>query len=160
MKRTWEINVNGTIHKIEYKAGWGVKLLVDGQKHKLRSQNVWINMIDYPISIDDEEIRLVVIGKETDLAVNGVYVSNGEKYTPLEKMPSNVNVFIAISVIGGLIAGGWLCAMIGILFGQVYAKKGLAGDKKGLIWAFVGCTAVQFAYFVVAVALNILTNMV
>lgn len=155
MKRTWEINVNGTNHKIEYKTGWGVKLLVDGQTYKLRSQNAWITMIDYPILIDGEEIRLVVIGKEIDLAVGGVYVGSGEGYTPLERMPKKVNVFIGISVIGGLVLCGWLCALIGILFGQVYAKKGLEGNKKGLIWSFVGCTAIQLLYFVVVVLLQV-----
>ena len=30
-------------------------------------------MVDYPIMIDDTEIRVVAIGNKVDLAVNGVY---------------------------------------------------------------------------------------
>lgn len=155
MKKTWEINVNGTVHKIEYKAGFGVKVLVNGEKYKAKSQNIWVNMIDFPIQIDGEEIRVVVIGNKADLAVNGVYVGSGEQYMPLEKMPSSVNVFIAISVIGGLVLCGWIGMLIGILFSTVYAKKGLQGNKKGLIGAFAGCTAIQLVWFVVAVFLNV-----
>lgn len=160
MKKTWEVNVNGTVHKIEYTAGFGTKIIVNGQKYKVKSQNWFLNMIDYPIQIDGEELRVVAIGKNVDLAVNGVYVGSGENYTPLNKVPGIANVFIGISCIGGLVLCGWLGMLVGILFSSLYAKKGLEGNKKALIGSFIGCTAIQLAWFVVAVFLQVAAAMI
>lgn len=73
MTKKWEVTVNGTNNVIEYKAGFGAKILVNGQAYKVKSQNWWVMMVDYPIMIDDTEIRVVAIGNKVDLAVNGVY---------------------------------------------------------------------------------------
>ena len=72
MTKKWEVTVNGTNNVIEYKAGFGAKILVNGQAYKVKSQNWWVMMVDYPIMIDDTEIRVVAIGNKVDLAVNGV----------------------------------------------------------------------------------------
>lgn len=92
MTKKWEVTVNGTNNVIEYKAGFGAKILVNGQAYKVKSQNWWVMMVDYPIMIDDTEIRVVAIGNKVDLAVNGVYQGSGEQYQPLHKTPTMCNV--------------------------------------------------------------------
>lgn len=44
MTKKWEVTVNGTNNVIEYKAGFGAKILVNGQAYKVKSQN-WFVMI-------------------------------------------------------------------------------------------------------------------
>lgn len=151
MKKTWNVNVNGTVHTVEYKAGFGAKVLVNGQTYKVKSQNWFINMIDYPIQIDDAQLHVVAIGNKVDLAVNGIYLGSGEDYKPLDKMPSFVNVFIGISCIGGLLLNGVLSMCIGILFSALYVKQGLKQNTKGVVGAFVGCTLIQLVLFVAVV---------
>ena len=119
MTKKWEVTVNGTNNVIEYKAGFGAKILVNGQAYKVKSQNWWVMMVDYPIMIDDTEIRVVAIGNKVDLAVNGVYQGSGEQYQPLHKTPTMCNVFIGISCIAGFLLCGWLGLLIGALFGTV-----------------------------------------
>ena len=50
MTKKWEVTVNGTNNVIEYKAGFGAKILVNGQAYKVKSQNWWVMMVDYPRS--------------------------------------------------------------------------------------------------------------
>ena len=141
MKKMWDVNVNGTVHKIGYKRRG--KIMVNGEEYKAKSMNWWVHMVDYPIRIEDTEIRVVAIGNKVDLAVNGVYLGSGEKYTPLHKMPVMANVFMGISCVGGFLLCGIIGMMIGVLFSILYAKKGLEGNKNALIGAFVGCTVIQ-----------------
>ncbi len=145
MKKAWDVTVNGTVHKVEYRAGFGVKILVNGNAYKTRSQNWFINMIDYPITIDGAEIRIVAIGNKIDLAVNGRYLGSGEEYVPLNKMPVMGNVFMGISIIGGFLMTKWLGFLIGVLFSFLYASLGLKGKNGAMIGAFVGCVLIQVA---------------
>ena len=101
MKRAWDVNVNGVTHSVEYRAGFGTKVIVNGKVYRAKSQNWFVNMVDYPITIDGAEIRVVAIGNKVDLAVNGRYLGSGEEYIPLHTMPVIANVFIGISTIGG-----------------------------------------------------------
>lgn len=144
MSKAWDVNVNGTTHQVEYKPG---KLIVNGQKYKVKSQNWFVNMVDYPITIDGVEIRVVAIGNKVDLAVNGVYLGSGEQYVPLNKMPAIANVFIGISCVAGFLLCGWLGLLIGVLFSVLYARMGLTGKTGAVVGAFVGCTAIQVIIF-------------
>jgi len=148
MKRTWDVNVNGVVHTIQYKAGFGVKVVVNGQTYKTKSQNWFVNMVDYPVVIDGAELRVVAIGNKVDLAVNGVYLGSGEKYVPVHKMPAVANVFIGITCIGGFLCTKWLGLCIGILFSTLIAKQGLKGNKGAMIGAFVGSIAVQIVLLI------------
>ena len=102
MTKKWEVTVNGTNNVIEYKAGFGAKILVNGQAYKVKSQNWFVMMVDYPITIDDTELRVVVIGNKVDLAVNGVYQGSGEQYQPLHKTPTICNVFFGNQLYRGI----------------------------------------------------------
>ncbi len=144
MKKSWNVNINGTSHLIEYKAGLGIKVLVDGKTHKLKTQNWFINLIDHPIMLDGTELRVVAIGNKVDLAVNGLYQGSGERYIPLNKVPSISNTLIAVSSILGFLLCGLIGMLIAVLFGQFYVKNGLEGKTGAVICSFIGCTAIQF----------------
>lgn len=85
MKKTWSFtDMNGAEHSIVYKNGFGNKLIVDGTVYKVKSQNWFINVLDYSIQIAGTDIRLVVLGNKADVAINGVYIGSGEKYVPIQ----------------------------------------------------------------------------
>ncbi|MBQ9990654.1 MAG: hypothetical protein IJP31_06910 [Lachnospiraceae bacterium] len=122
----------------------GVKISVNGEKYKVKSKNWYLNMIDYPIQIDGQEIRVVAVGNKVDLAVDGVFLGSGEAYTPLNYMPSGVNVYMGISCIGGFVMAGVIGLLIGACFSKSYAKKALeAGSTKAIIGDFIMCTVIQ-----------------
>lgn len=128
---------------------------MNGQAYKVKSQNWFVMMVDYPITIDDTELRVVVIGNKVDLAVNGVYQGSGEQYQPLHKTPTICNVFLGISCIAGFLLCGWIGLLIGVLFGTVYVKQGLAGKVGNAVGAFVGCTVIQLLIMVIVVFLQL-----
>lgn len=143
MKKTWNVNVNGVSHTIEYIAKWGLKVSINGETHKIKSQNWFVNTVDYPIKIDDTELRVVAVGNKVDLAVNGIYQDSGESYTPLHKVPILCNVLVAISFIAGWFLCGLIGMVIAVLFAQIYLRQGLAQKMGPVIGAFIGCTIIQ-----------------
>lgn len=145
MKKAWDVNVNGVMHTVEYRAGFGTKVIVNGRVYKAKTQNWFINMIDYPINIDGAEIRVVAVGNKVDLAVNGKYLGSGEEYVPLNRMPVMANVFIGISCVGGFLMTKWLGFLIGLLFSFLYANLGLKGKNGAMIGAFVACVVIEVA---------------
>ena len=155
MTKKWEVTVNGINNVIEYKTGFGAKILVNGQAYKVKSQNWFVMMVDYPITINGTEIRVVAIGNKVDLAVNGVYQDSGEQYQPLRKTPTMCNVFLGISCIAGFLLCGWIGLLIGILFGTVYVKQGLADKTGNVVGAFIGCTVIQIIITVVVVFIQL-----
>ncbi|MCI8375730.1 MAG: hypothetical protein HFI29_09900 [Lachnospiraceae bacterium] len=159
MKKAWDVTVNGVVHKVEYKTSFGTKILVNGNVYKTRSQNWFINMIDYPITIDGAEIRVVAIGNKVDLAVNGRYLGSGEEYVPLNKVPVLANVFVGISCIGGFLTTKWLGFLIGVLFSFLYIKQGLKGKTGAMVVSFIICTAIQIVLMIAVSAMLLATGM-
>ena len=133
-------------------------MIVNGRVYKAKTQNWFINMIDYPITIDGAEIRVVAVGNKVDLAVNGRYLGSGEEYVPLNKMPVMANVFIGISCIGGFLMAKWLGFLIGVLFSFLYAKLGLKGKTGAMVGAFVGCVVIEVALMFGVAALLVSTG--
>lgn len=37
MKRAWDVNVNGVTHSVEYRAGFGTKVIVNGKVYRAKS---------------------------------------------------------------------------------------------------------------------------
>ena len=124
MKKTWDVNVNGTMHTIEYRTGFGATIIVNGSVYK---------------------------GNKVDLAVNGTYLGSQEPYQPLHKVPTLSNVLLGVSVVGGFFLCGVIGMLIGILFGTLYVKLGLKGKTGAVVGAFAGCTVIQLVIvFIVA----------
>lgn len=152
MKKKWEVNINGVNHEIQYS---GNKVIVNGQKYKVKSQNWFIRLIDYPIRIDDAELRVVAIGNKVDLSVNGIYYGSGEEYQPLSKVPTMCNVMVGISCLGGILCCGIYGLFFGALFSGSYIKKGLQGKTSGVILSFICCTVLQLLYVILAVLISL-----
>ncbi len=150
MKKKWIVDATDGTHEIQYSAFFICKLLIDGEKFKLKSSNWFINMIDYEITLGNTKCQLVVVGGKADLAVNGYFLGNGEPYEPLSKIPNWVNVLIGLSSFGGLILLGLIGMFIGICFSILYAFLGIKGKNKTIIFSFVFCTIIQIiAFFIV-----------
>ncbi|MCM1541684.1 MAG: hypothetical protein NC121_10530 [Blautia sp.] len=131
----WTVNVDGVDHHIEYKPG---KLIVDGEKYKLKSSNWFVQLIDYAINFGNTTCRLVVVGNKVDLAVNGKFLGSGEAYEPIGNIPIVVTVFGAISVVLGFFMNSYLGVVIGaalaVLYFNMYLKKKSMGP---VVIAFV-----------------------
>ena len=127
MKKSWSFtDMYGKEHSIEYKNGFGLKLIVDGTKYKLKSQNWWVNVIDYSIEIAGTDIRLVAIGNKVDVAINGVYIGSGERYVPVQ---ANTPAWV------GFLLNSALGVVIAVAFSTFYINFAIAG-KKGKVIAF------------------------
>ncbi|WP_231887419.1 hypothetical protein [Paenibacillus jamilae] len=71
----WNVEDQGTQYTIEYKRGFnGGKVIVNGSEQKVKSQNVFLNLIDFPIRLKEKAVNVVVIGNKADLAVDGIYL--------------------------------------------------------------------------------------
>lgn len=151
MKKNWEVDIDGVKHNIQYKAGFGCKIIVDGEVHKVKSSNWFINLIDYAIKFGSTDLRLVAIGNKIDLAVNGVYLGSGENYEPVSKTPSWVYVLVGLSVIGGYFVSGLFGLLVGVLFSSLYVQSGLKKKTGVVIGAFAACTIIQIAILFLAV---------
>ena len=148
MKKVWDIDINGVSHKIEFNSGFGYKLFIDGERHIIKSQSSVITRIDYPVMIDNTEIRLVINGKDIKLAVNGIYKENGKAYCPSEPISSLTNVLMIFSAYGGFFIGGLLGMIIGFFFAYKYVEYDVKNSKSTLFLSFAICTILQFVILV------------
>ena len=160
MKKSWAFtDVNGVEHSIVYKNGFSNKLIIDGNQYKVKSQNWFLNVLDYSIEIAGSDIRLVVIGTKADVAINGVYIGSGEKYVPVQaNTPGYVWVLVGISILGGYFVSGLIGMLIGILISTSYVKNALNKNTKAVVGLFIGCTLIQIVICVIAVVLRASTG--
>lgn len=123
----WNVEVKQTYHTIGYKAGgFSSKLYIDGNEiSKLKSQNIALNLIDYPVKIDDKIFNLVVIGNKADLAVDGVFINSEEPYSPIKNIPNWINVMSGIIFIAGFPISGILGGVIGFLGASLCIQKSI-----------------------------------
>lgn len=157
MKKTWEIEAGGVKHTIQYKAGFGVKIIVDGEIHKVKSSNWFINVVDYLIAFGETECRLVCVGSSVDLAVNGKFLKSGEPYQPIASVPAYTWALVGISTLGGMFFGGILCLLIGLLMSTIYVQSALKKKTGTVIGCFIGCTLLQVV-LVFAVSLLVIAT--
>lgn len=140
-KKEWIVNADGIDHKIEYN---GRALIVDGEKYKLKSANWFVMLIDYAISFGDTDCRLVVVGKNIDLAVNGIYLGSGQPYEPIASIPVFVSVLAGITCVYGFLMNGWLGLLVGALLASLYFNGYLKKKKSSsVILTFVLGTVLQ-----------------
>ena len=46
MKKAWDVNVNGVMHTVEYRAGFGAKVIVNGRVYRAKRQNRFVNKVE------------------------------------------------------------------------------------------------------------------
>ena len=141
--KSWIVDVDGVQHKIEYKGKIRMKLIVDGEEHKLKSSNGFIKVVDYAINLGSTVCNLVIIGNKVDLAVNGTYLDSGKQYEPVNNLPSYIWALVGVSSLGGYLAVGILGMAIGIVMSGLYIKFAFEKKKCAVIGSFVGCTVLQ-----------------
>lgn len=143
--KKWEVQADGGIHTIEYKQGFGRKIIVDGEVHKVKSSNPFINVIDYGISFGDTDCKLVVLGNNADLAVNDTFLGSKKPYQPMSNVPSWIWVLVGISTLGGYVLAGIFALLIGLLMSVFYIQYGLEKKKSHVVGFFIACCIIQVA---------------
>lgn len=134
MTKEWNVTDSmGNVHKVQCKLGGfgGSKVIVDNDTYKLKSSNWFINVVDYQISLPGAVCNLVIIGNKIRLAVNGVFLDDGQPYTPVNNVPAWVWVFVAISCVGGWFFSGICGICIGIIF-SIFCVRFALEKKNGL----------------------------
>lgn len=145
---------NGMTHELScrLRSFGGPEIMIDGNAYRVKSSSWLINMVDYSIDFPGVNCHVVMIGNKFRLAVNGTYNDDGTAYEPLTSIPAWVWVLIALSVVGGLFFGGWICVAIGLAFSSIYITAALKKNTKKVIGFFV-------LYLVIAIPVSILVNM-
>ncbi|WP_226002109.1 hypothetical protein [Paenibacillus sp. BJ-4] len=59
---------------------------MNGSEQRVKSQNAFLNLIDFPIQLTHKAVNVVVIGNKADLAVDGVYIGTNQPYVPVGKV--------------------------------------------------------------------------
>ncbi len=71
----WNVEDNGTQYEIEYKRSLGGgKIIVNGSVQKVKSQNAFLNLVDFPIRLTNKAVNVVVIGNKADLVPWMAYI--------------------------------------------------------------------------------------
>lgn len=140
---------NGMTHQLEIriKAFGGLQITVDGNAYKVKSSNWLINIVDYSVDFPGVNCHVVLIGNKARLAVNGTYNDDGTAYEPVSSIPAWVWVLVGLSVVGGLLVGGWIFAAIGAAFGAAYISSVLKKNTSKAIVLFVVFAVICAAWF-------------
>ena len=151
--KKWEIEADGVKHVIQYKKSFSKNIIiVDDDTYKVKSSNMFINLLDYGISFGSTECKLVVIGGKVDLAVNGTFLGSKQPYQPISNAAPFIWVLVGISTLGGLILSGIFALIVGVLMSVLYIQFGMKKKNGAVIGCFIGCTIIQLLIFCVAVA--------
>ena len=88
MKKEWTVYYLGEEHIVTYipkKEAGEHKLYLDGSRVEIEKKSyVLFGGIDQEFKIGHKKYHFVISGKTAELAVDGKYVSGGEKYVPLK----------------------------------------------------------------------------
>lgn len=149
MKKNWEVEADGVMHKIQFNRVFRNQIIVDGETYKVKSSNWFINILDYEISFGSTICKLVVIGNKVDLAVNGTYLGSKKPYTPVSNAAPWIWVLVGISVLGGYLLSGPWSLVVGLLMGTLYIRFGMEKKTGSVIGCFIGCSLIQFLILIV-----------
>lgn len=141
--KKWEVMADGVNHQIQYRIGLSKKIIVDGETYKVKSSNIFINVIDYGISFGDTECKLVVIGNKADLAVNGTFLGSKKAYVPISNTPAWIWVLVGLSTLGGMLFSGLLSLVVGVLMSVFYIQFGIQKRNGPVIGCFIACSLIQ-----------------
>ncbi|MEC0184123.1 hypothetical protein P4H61_21790 [Paenibacillus peoriae] len=154
----WNVEDNGTQYSIEYKRGLnGGKIIVNGSEQKVKTQNVFLNLIDFPIKLNNKAVNVVVIGNKADLAVDGVYLGSNKPYVPVSKVPGWSWAFVTLSLAIGWLFAGILGICLGI-FGSMFYVKSSLSMHQSTNRRVVSCLIVFFIISVVQIVFGFAAN--
>ncbi|MCP3778629.1 hypothetical protein [Paenibacillus sp. MZ03-122A] len=154
----WNVEDQGTQYSIEYKRSLtGGKIIVNGSEQKVKSQNAFLNLIDFPIRLNEKAVNVVVIGNKADLAVDGVYLGSNQPYVPVSKVPGWSWAFVVVSLVIGLLFSGIFGVCIGILGSMFYVKSSLSMHQT-TNRRVVNCLIIFFIISVIQIVFGIAAN--
>ncbi len=154
----WNIEDQGTQYTIEYKRGFnGGKVIVNGSEQKVKSQNAFLNLIDFPIRLKEKAVNVVVIGNKADLAVDGIYLGSNQPYVPVSKAPGWSWAFVVVSLVIGWLFAGVFGLCLGILGSMFYVKSSLSLHQT-INRRVVSCFIVFFIISVVQIVFGLAAN--
>lgn len=154
----WNVEDDGTQYSIEYKRSLnGGRIIVNGSEQRVKSQNAFLNLIDFPIKLNHKAVNVVVIGNKADLAVDGVYLGSNQPYVPVSKVPGWSWAFVTLSFAIGWLFAGILGICLGILGSMFYVKSSLSMHQT-TNRRVVSCLIVFFIISVVQIAFGIAVN--
>ncbi len=130
---------------------------MNGSEQKVKSQNAFLNLIDFPIRLKEKAVNVVVIGNKADLAVDGVYLGSNQPYVPVSKVPGWSWAFVAVSLVIGLLFSGIFGVCIGILGSMFYVKSSLSMHQT-TNRRVVNCLIVFFIISVIQIVFGIAAN--
>lgn len=151
----WEVSIDGINHQVHFTQASKVKdcrLAVDNLPVSIYETGE--KTIDQPFQIGNKECRLVM-ARKADLVVDGRLLSNGQKYTPIQKKPWWSWLFFALNLLIPIIAmGGIIPVLLGVggislCMGQFQAFH----EKKSRqqILCCTGITALMWGLFILTI---------
>lgn len=118
-KLNWVVPVDETTYNIEYQQKtFSKSLIINGTQVNFEKSKTAGLSSETHLQLGSKTAVLVIVGKKIDLAVDGVYLSNGKPYIPIGPMPAWNWVFV---ILNGLILIGLgllpcLLALLGVTF--------------------------------------------
>ncbi len=134
-KKEWHITtLDGNTHTIYRKGSWA---LIDGQKEKMGSKSWFIQLYDHAFHVGGSTCHLVVIGKNCDLAVDGVFLGSQKQYEPVGAVPMYATVLSVVSCVLGFFLNKWLGLLIGAALSVAYCSFALQKRSTAAIITFI-----------------------
>lgn len=152
LKKEWHITtLDGNQHTIHRKGSWA---WIDGQKEKMGAKSWFVQLYDHELHVGGSTCHLVVIGRNCDLAVDGVFLGSQKPYTPIGAVPLYATVLSVISCVLGFILNKWLGLLIGAALGAAYCSFALQKRPTAAIITFILGSVFQIVFgFVIAILL-------
>ena len=125
----WTVPVEGASHTVELKEGKVFRhLFIDNIEEPIRSRLPLMTVVDRTIWLGTKPVQLVIVGKKADLAVDGVFLTSGEPYRAVNRIPWFVWLFFILSPILGLLLADLAGFLLGFVAGYFYLRVAVAPD--------------------------------
>ena len=162
--KQWNITVDGVQYTVVFTHNsWSGrnKLTVNGEEVPLKKTpfQAFVGS-DQPVNIGGSECRLVVIGSQADLAVNGTYIDSNKSYIPLKSMPWWTWIFVCACIAIPIISlGGALPVVIAILASIGCVRLSVSPTMK-TAGKILSCLGITLAAWAVLIGISVLLYMI
>ncbi len=134
--QNWEVEIDGAQYEISVKnnilTGKAI-LSVNGEEEVIRNkgQLAFLGIIDAPITVAGKQLQFVSIGKNADIAMDGIYLGSKEEYKSAWKLPWWVWIFVVLTLAIPVISrGGALPFLLGFLSATFCARASIQPKLK------------------------------
>lgn len=125
----WNIDVEGKTHTVEFREkGLRGRLFIDNIEERLKSRVPFFTLIDNTIWLGPKPVQLVIVGRKADVAVDGVFLTSGEPYRPVNRIPWFVWLFFFLCAFLGLLLADLAGLLVGLAGGYFCLRIAIAPD--------------------------------